>query len=392
VKTTIRWIANKLNPNGDIHDPEVRYRIGSLEGWTSITINMLLFLVKGFLGLITGSVALIADAFHTLSDISTSIIIILSFRWAKKPSDISHPFGHGRMEAIATLVVAVLLSVAGIEILKSGFEQLFSPKPFQASWLIILIVSVTIIVKELLARFSKELGILIESDTLKADFWHHRTDAISSLLVIAAFLGQRFGLLFLDGLMGIFVSIMILYTAWVIAKNGIDDLLGKKPSNTLVEKVKAVVRDFPQVLDVHDLIIHQYGRTNIMSFHIEVPCDMTLKNAHTLSENVEKIINRTFHTYSTVHLDPVNQNDPVLKDIRIFLKTLKENKKKGFTFHDLRSVGKDNEKNIYFDLVIDPAMTQGDINDLQKEIRSSLMESFSSIKDVIMKVEPIYAL
>lgn len=190
MKHFVRFLVKKwIRDWEDIHDQDVRSLYGSLEGWVSIVVNFFLFLLKGVFGFISGSVSLIADAFHTLSDVSTSIVILVSFRISKRPSDASHPFGHGRMEAIAAVIVAVLLLATGIEIFKGALDRIIHPRSFNASWLVICIIASTVIIKELLAQFSRVLAQMIKSATLEADFWHHRTDAISSILVILAFIG-----------------------------------------------------------------------------------------------------------------------------------------------------------------------------------------------------------
>lgn len=392
MKRFVGYIVGKcIRDWEDIHNQDVRSRYGLLEGWISIFINFFLFLLKTVFGFLTGSVSLIADGFHTLSDVVTSIVIVASFRIARKPSDAVHPFGHGRMESVATLVVAVLLIVVGIEIFKNAFGRILHPRGFNASWLVIGMIFLTVVTKELLARFSRELGRIIDSAALEADFWHHRTDAVSSVLVIAAFVSQRFGFPYLDGPAGIVVAGMIVYTGWRIAKKGIDDLLGKQPSDTLVQKVKTAAREFPDVLDVHDLIVHQYGQTMVLSFHIEISDEHSLKFAHTLAEQVEKSINEKFHAHATVHIDPVNTHDPEMKEIGEFLKKFLDSRQAKMSFHDLRTVGEDGAKNLLFDLAIDPGMRDQEVKVLEKGLRQALLKTFPSLIDVIIEVEPRYA-
>lgn len=376
----------------DKHDQEVRSRYGVLEGWISIGVNFLLFLVKGIFGSLTGSVSLIADAFHTLSDVSTSCVILVSFRMAKKPSDVTHPFGHGRMEAIATVVVAVLLLVVGVEIFRGALGRLLQPKDFEASWLIIGIIVLSILIKELLARFSRELGRLIDSPALEADFWHHRTDAISSVLVIVAFLSQRLGLPHMDGAAGVVVAGMIVYTGWRIAQKGVDNLLGVQPSKEFVQKVKKAVRDFPEIIDVHDLIIHQYGQMIVMSFHIQVSDRLSLKKAHALADDVGKKIDEKFHTHTTIHIDPINTSDPEIRKMGDFVKKFLDKLDGKATYHDLRTVGEEGMKNILFDLSVDPGMKDKEIECLKQELQAALLNAFPSVTEVVVKVEPKYAL
>jgi len=393
VKKFVRFIARKwIYGYDNIHNQEVRSKYGLLEGWVSIIVNFLLFIAKSILGILTGSISLIADSFHTLSDVSTSLVIVVSFRMAKKPSDATHPFGHGRIEAIATVVVAILLSVAGIEIIKSAAGRLLHPRNFEASWWIIGIIAFTILIKEFLARFAREIGKLIQSHTIQADFWHHRTDALSSILVILAFVGHRFGVLYLDGAAGILVGGMIIYTGWEIARKGVDDLLGTQPSEELVQSVKKTVRAFPEVLDVHDLIVHQYGQKMVLSFDIEVSEDLSLKSAHAIAERVEKTINKKFNTHTTVHLDPVNINDPEIKKLHNFLNKLLNQYDEVVSFHDLRIVDKKGTKDIFFNLVLNPEVKDKEAEDLKLKIKDALLNTFPSVNNVILEIEPKYAL
>ena len=374
----------------DTNNPEVRNRYAALEGWASIVVNLVLAVLKGFFGVISGSVALIADAFHTLSDVSTSVVVIVSFRMARKPSDVSHPFGHGRMEAVGTEVVAVLLMVIGVEVFRGAVGRIIRPEAFEASWLVMGIIVATVIIKELLARFSRELGRMIASDTLDADFWHHRTDAISSVLVLVAFAGERIGLSFLDGIVGIVVAGMIVYTGWRIVRKGIDDLLGKTPSQSLVQEVKQVARAFPEILDVHELIIHQYGQTNVMSFHIQVSDELSLKAVHDLSEKVEAVVNKRFKTHATIHCDPVNIRDPETKAVRRSVEKFLQ-ARAGASYHDLRMTGSPGRKTVFFDLMVDPEMGDEEAQALVRELKSDLMKAHASVERVVVEVEPKYA-
>ena len=384
---------NRIPEGKDIRDPDVRYIAGQVEGWISIWTNLTLSLFKALLGLWSGSVSLIADAIHTFSDVSTSIVIVIAFRIAKKPSDKAHPFGHGRMEAIGTVIVAVLLMVAGIEMFKTSISHLLHPSPYKASWFLISMVALTIIIKEALAQFSHKLGILIESSALKADAWHHRIDAISSILVILALLGQRlFHVLYLDGMAGIAVSVMIAYTGWHIVKDGIDDLLGKRPPIHFVKDIKDMVCAHPEIMDMHDLIIHEYGKNSDMSFHIEVPESTSLKRAHALADDISKKINQHFNTHSTVHVDPVNTSDPELKAIRALIQNDIKKLNKTISFHDLRSVGNTRSKNIVFDLVMDTEMDDREIVSIKNQLIQHIQEQFPLINHIIIEIEPRYVL
>lgn len=372
-------------------DQKIRSKYGSLAGWVSILINLLLTLIKGTLGIITGSVAVIADSFHTLSDVSTSAVILIFYRLSSKPPDEEHPYGHGRMEAIGTVIVSVVLFLISIELLKDGIHYLIHPQEKEASWIVIVIILFTIIVKEMLARFTAELGFMIKSNAIKADSWHHRTDAISSFFVAAALAAQNLKIFFLDGLSGVLIALMIGYIAWEFLVKGIDELLGKKAPYEFVQKVKNVVRDFPQVLDMHGLIIHRYGQNTIGSLHIEISEDFSLKNAHNIADNIEKILDSLLNLHVTIHIDPVDNNNSELKEIRQFLNGLPINKS-FFSFHDLRMIKSGKGKTLIMDLSLKSHMNRKKINKIKFDLESLVTDNFNFIDNVIFEINPEFML
>ena len=391
-KITHRIVKKKIQNWDQIQSPTVRAEYGRLQGWVSIWVNFALALLKGFLGFVSGSLALIADAFHTLSDIMTSIVIVVSFRMSSKPSDEEHPFGHGRLEAIATVIVAVLLMVVGIEIFKGGVERMIHPQMFDISGWMIVLVGLTVVGKELLSQFSKELSIMIGSSALEADFWHHRSDALSSLLVIVALVGQKFGFIRLDGIASLLVAAIILYTGWRILKDGIDELLGKQPCSDWSEKIKEAARSVPDVLDAHDLIVHQYGQSMIVSLHIQICESHSLKYAHEISERVERKIEEEFGAHATIHLDPVNIDDPEINQIQNTLVSLLKQHDKEVSFHDLRILENQNGKGLVFDIKVDPAMGEKEVTAYRNMLVSQLQKSYQDIQFVQVQVEPKYVM
>lgn len=388
-----RLIVQKLIPNWQqTDDDRIRAQYGILGGWVSIIINGILFILKVFLGWVTGSIGLIADGIHSFSDMGTSFITVISFYFFKKPSDQEHPFGHGRIESIGTVIIAVLLIVVGIEIFKTSINRILNPISFHASWMVILLIGITIFIKEWNARFTIELGKAVNSDILHADAWHHRTDAISSGFIVIAFITQKLGIVNLDGFAGIVISILVCWAGWKIVKGGIDDLLGKPPSLELVHEMKQVIRSFPGVLGVHDLIIHQYGYKKIMSLHIQVDEDLSLKEGHALSERISKAIDRKFYTHSTIHVDPINTQDPETNRYRIYLKEILKKQSDGLEFHDLRIGWTGGKKNLIFDLVIHPSVSDQEVEKIVREIRCGLLEDFPTLSNVSITVEPRFAL
>jgi divalent metal cation (Fe/Co/Zn/Cd) transporter len=244
----------------------------------------------------------------------------------------------------------------------------------------------------LLGRFTMILSRMINSSALKADSWHHRTDALSSVLVLVAFVGQYFKFPAMDGITGIFISCFICWTGWFVARDGIDDLLGKRPSDELVQKIKQTVRECPEVLDMHDLIIHQYGQQMVLSLHIQISEGFSLREAHRISEKVEKKILEKFGGHATIHLDPVNMTDPEHNQIRKYVHDFLGQCDFSVKYHDLRVVEENTGRSVLFDLVIEPSVKEGQIMTLKESLEKSIQNAFPSIHKIQIKVEPKYAL
>jgi cation diffusion facilitator family transporter len=373
-----------------VSDPEVRSQYGTLEGKISISINLFLGIVKIIIALIYGSISLLADAIHTLSDMATSIIIILGFKISKKPGDKEHPFGHGRMEQISTLIVAVLLGVSAIELIQHSFRRILSPQHVSITWIPVIIIFITIFFKEWLGQFSNLLSKKIGSLALEADAWHHRTDAFSSLLVVIALVASKFGFFYLDGIVGLIIGIYIVYLGWDIAKKSIDQLLGESADDSLIKEIKKIVLKEKHVKNIHDLIVHQYGEQKLLSLHMEIPANLTLSEAHTIADNVENTIEEKLNIYTTIHLDPVIPPSSVSLKIESIIDNFIKGDKRIDSFHDLRLIGEEDYSNLLFDLVIKRDLKSAE----KREIKNILIDKISNVipvvKDIQIKYERSY--
>ncbi|MFP3860356.1 MAG: cation diffusion facilitator family transporter [Bacteroidales bacterium] len=281
-----------------------RTRLGNIEGWLSIAGNFFLFGLKYWAGVASGSVALIADAWHTLSDSFSSVIVLLGMRISKKPADKEHPFGHGRAELIASLVIGVLLSVIAFTFIMEGIEKIKTQDSANYGLLALIAVLASIAVKEGLAQFAFRAGKKTGSNTLKADGWHHRTDALSSVLLLAGiFLGDY--LWWIDGVLAIIVALMIAYAAYEILKDAIDPLMGEKPTKKLVSQLEEISRkELGYNPEIHHIHIHRYGEHVELTFHVLLSPEMSLKEAHDYIEKLEKKIDEELEMSATIHPEP----------------------------------------------------------------------------------------
>ena len=370
-------ITNKFVPEQKESSKTYRNQIGIFQGWVSTAVNSLLFIFKLFAGLITGAVSLIADAVHTLSDVVTSLIVIWGFNQSKKPADMGHPYGHGRAEYIATLIISVLLCVAGIEFIETAIDRIQNPILIISDWWMVAILGLTVIIKEITARYAKFLSSKIASGLLHADAWHHRTDAVSSILVLIALIAGNFGYPSVDGWAGLLVALILIYTGFDIARDSVDDLIGKPPDEVELDTIREIALSVPGALGVHDISVHSYGMDKFVSIHAEINAKKSAAEAHDISEEIESKLEKAMGVEPTVHLDPVNPDDPMVKEVKYFLdeKNIGDDRITGF--HDIRVVNTDNHHVILFGMNVRLGLSQKQIVACKEELNRLLKEKFS---------------
>ena len=352
------YLTNKFVPEQKESSWTYRNQIGIFQGWISTTVNLVLFIFKLFIGLMTGAVSLIADAVHTLSDVITSLIVIWGFTQAKKPADMGHPYGHGRAEYIATLIISILLCVAGIEFIETAVHRIQNPILIISDWWMIIILGLTIIIKEITARYAEFLSSKIASGLLHADAWHHRTDAISSVLVLMALIAGNFGYPSIDGWAGLFVALILIYTGFDIARDSVDDLIGKPPDIMELDAIRKIALSVPGALGVHDISVHSYGHDRFVNIHAEINAIKSAAEAHDISEEIESRLEKAMGVEPTVHLDPVNPDDPLVKEVKNFLTEDKKIDDRITGIHDIRVVNTDNHHVILFGINIKLGLSQ----------------------------------
>jgi len=281
-----------------------KQQLGYLEGWISIVLNTLLFGVKFWAGSRITSVAMTADAWHTLSDTLTSIVVIIGVWIMAKPPDDRHPFGHARAENIAAIIIGVLLAVVGAVFGWESARRLLGRQAASFSLLAILVFAASAVLKEALAQFAFWAGRKADSRAVTADGWHHRSDAIASaLIVVGALLGRR--LWWIDGALGIGVSALILWAAVDIVRSTSSILLGEAPDEQMRRAVLELVhREHPEVDDVHHLHLHRYGNKVEITLHLRLPPAMSVGQAHEISHHIEDRLRQVLQVEATVHIEP----------------------------------------------------------------------------------------
>lgn len=282
-----------------------KQKLSYTQGWISIAVNGLLFAFKYWAGFVTGSLALMADAWHTLSDSLSSIIVIIATKISSKPPDKEHPFGHGRAELIAAIIIGVILGLIGFEFAKDSIARLINHESVQFGKFAIWVTAISIVVKEGLAQFSFWTYRKTGNQTLKADGWHHRSDAISSLIIlIGIFAGSYYW--WIDGVLGLVVSLLIFYAAYEIIKEGTDPLLGEKPDKELIEELASISnKAFGKETYLHHVHVHRYGDHVELTMHIKLPKNTTLEAAHEVADEIELEIHRKLQVEATIHMEPI---------------------------------------------------------------------------------------
>lgn len=282
-----------------------RVSIGYLEAIVSIFGNIFLFAIKLILGIMINSLSLIADAFHSLSDVLTSIVVLVGFKIGGKPADKEHPFGHGRVETVSTLIIAFLLFIVTYDLGKSAIQRIIKPEQVDFNLLAVIFMIFSAAFKEWMASFSIYLGKKINSTSLIADAWHHRSDAVASFLVGLGLIFARFRIYRVDGILAIFVAALIGMVAVELTKSSANMLIGEAPDRELVEKIRKTALSVRQVVGVHDIFVHDYNTNKVISLHLEVMGNLSADEAHDIATAVEDRIKELSKAISvTAHIDP----------------------------------------------------------------------------------------
>lgn len=277
-------------------------------GMISCLVNILLFGIKYYIGIKTGAISMKADAWHTLSDIITSIIFIFGYWLSKKKPDEEHPFGHGRAESITAIIIATLLCVVGIDFLRDSFIKINQTEHIIFNKLSIIIFASTILIKEALAQYSFKIGKQIQSKALIADAWHHRSDAITTIIVVMGTLLIKY-IKWIDGAIGLIISVLICLAAYHILKDNINSLLGENPTTHLENSIKQIMKKKTKYAHtMHHCHIHRYGEHTELTCHMKFPTNMKIEQAHSIVTEIEKELEKKMNMNVTIHIEPMDDD------------------------------------------------------------------------------------
>ncbi|WP_407856865.1 cation diffusion facilitator family transporter [Enterococcus hailinensis] len=356
-----------------------RTSVGILAGILGLISNLLLFLAKFFIGSLSGSVSIMADAMNNLSDTASSVITLAGFKIAGKPADEGHPYGHERFEYISGFVISILVTYVGFRFLDSSFLKILHPSSISLSPIVYIVLGLSILMKFWQAHMYRSLGKDIQSDTLKATAQDSINDVYTTIAVLLSAIIEWFSGWRIDGYIGFLIALYIIYSGIKMIMSFINDLMGGRAPETEILAIRKHLDNYPDIIGYHDLLIHSYGPNSIFaSVHIEVDETWSLTHAHRVIDAIEYDIKENLGFDLVCHLDPYPLDDPDFKRIAPKLKMILKTIHPQLRFHDLRVDKSTTPETIYFDLVVP--------SDLKKisntELHNRISESF------IVLIEP----
>ena len=372
----------------NVGDPTVRNRYALLASITGIVLNILLFASKLTLGLITFSVAVVADAFNNMSDASSSVVTLVGFRMSGKHADKKHPMGHGRLEYISAFIVDMLIIVVGFELFMSSIDKIITPELPDVSNALLILLGVAILVKLWLFFYYGKIAKKINSAAIRAASFDSISDTVATTLVLVSALISRYANIAIDGWAGIIVAAFILFTGFKAAKETIELLLGSTPDPEFVKKIYEFVKNYPQVIGIHDVMVHDYGPGRlIVSFHAEVPSDSNFCYAHDVVDCIERDMHDQFGCIVTIHIDPIDVNDERVNEMRKLAEDTAKEVDESFTIHDFRMTYGGKHYNMIFDLSI-PTDSKYDDEEAAKLVAERIKEKNPDCFAVIKAEHP----
>lgn len=380
----IKLIVKKFVPDHqNVSNPKVREKYGILGGILGIICNFMLFVLKLTVGLFMNSISIISDAVNNLSDTASSIIVIFGTKISNLRPDEEHPFGHGRIEYISSLIVSFIIMLVGFELLKSSAHKIFSPEPVVFSLPLIIILGASVLVKLWMASYNRYLSSQISSGVLGAAATDSLIDAVSTSIVIISLIVGRFISFPLDAVMGAIFSLVVMYSGFGIAKDTIDVLLGTAPDMETIDKITEKIMQADGVVGVHDLIVHDYGPGRKMaSVHAEVPDNADIVKVHELIDRLEQEISAELHVHTVIHMDPITTGCEITDKLKATVLEVVTSVDDRLGIHDFRMTNGENRINLIFDLEI-PFALSGEKDRILSDIKEKLTEIDSRYAAVI---------
>ena len=368
-------ILRKLFIKGD-NEAQVRRKTGVLCSAVGIFLNILLFGIKYFAGLISNSIAITADAFNNLSDAGSSLISLIGFKFAGMKPNTKHPFGHGRIEYLSGLGISIAIIVVAVELFTTSVEKIINPEDVESSTLAMIILGISIAVKVYMFCYNRSIGKKINSAGMKATAMDSLTDSVATLVVLISMIVSRFTGLNIDGYCGILVSLFILYAGITSAKETLAPLLGTKPDEELVEKVHSIVLSYDKVYGIHDMVVHDYGPgRQLISLHAEVDGTEDIYEIHDVIDTIERDLFEQLSVETTIHMDPIDIHNEETKETKRKVAQLVTEIHKDANIHDFRRVPGTTHTNLIFDIVV-PFECKLSDEEIKEKVQNLVSENF----------------
>lgn len=367
----------------------IRARIGKLSGAVGIICNCLLAAGKLIVGHMTSSMSITADGLNNLSDGASSIVTLLGFKLAEKPADRKHPYGHARIEYIAGLTVAVMILFIGLELGKSSVEKLIDPEPIEFSFTAVWVLCASILVKLFMMLFNLKMGRRINSNTLLATAADSRNDVMTTSAVLAASIVEHFYDVRIDGVMGIAVSLFILYSGIKLAGETMSPLLGEGANPELQKQITDYINGCPMVLGCHDLMVHDYGPgRRYASIHVEIDKNEDPMACHARIDRMERECLKNYGTHLVIHYDPVVTDDPEVNSTKRLVNTIIKVRDGRLTIHDFRMVDDGESVKMSFDMIL-PEDLRGQEQSIKETVEKALdsLDSKKYYADITFDME-----
>lgn len=348
------WLLKTFVKDYDnVTNSKVRTAYGVLASIVGIICNVILFAIKLVIGLVLGSVAVMADAFNNLSDAASSIIGFVGVKMADKPADEDHPFGHGRMEYISALIVAFIVIEVGLSFFKNSIEKISNPQRITFSLVSVIILAVSICIKLWLGFFNRKLGNRINSSVMKATATDAFGDVITTAVTVISIIVAEFTSLNIDGYVGVLVSLVVMWAGIGIVRDTIAPLIGEAVDPELYEQIVKKVEGYEGIVGTHDLIVHNYGPGRSMaSVHAEVPADVDLLKAHELIDRIEADVRNELGIFMVIHMDPIETKNEAVREYKAMVKEVIASIDEAIEIHDFRIVDGEEQVNLIFDTVV----------------------------------------
>ncbi|MEG1779783.1 MAG: cation diffusion facilitator family transporter [Clostridium sp.] len=380
-----------IKPGEDPRDAKTRRAYGILCSMVGVALNVFLFASKYFVGMLSGSIAIMADAFNNLSDAGSSIITLIGFKFAGLKADAEHPFGHGRFEYISGFIVAAAIILMGVELVKSSVAKILSPSPVDTGLLTMGILLLSVCVKIYMCIYNRSIGKMIDSSAMKATAMDSLSDSVATSVVFLSMLVMKFTGANVDGWCGVVVAIFILYTGYNAAKDTLSPLLGQPPSPELIEQIKELTLSHKEIVGIHDLVVHDYGPGRLMiSLHGEVPGNGDIFELHDAIDQVEKELKEKLGCEAVIHMDPIAVDDEEVSTLKNSVADLVKMIDDQLTIHDFRMVKGPTHTNLIFDLVVPFEVKLSD-SEVVEQIQHLVREKWGNYF-VVVNVDHSYVL